>query len=144
MQPEEESLRNRIALGWLLMLVLVNMMLLFMTMSSILADDNFKLLRMDPGKAGIVMLVWVLGLQALMPIYVHWVHGMRSRIPRWIAFALAIINFLFFLLHHLAHWAAGQRPDLTSHVFDLIFHVAALWVLVLTFRWARFPRMATT
>ena len=140
MQMEEESLRNRIALGWVLMVVLVILMLLFMTMSSILADDNFKTLRIDPGPAGLVMLVWVLGFQALMPIYVHWVHGMGSRAPRWIAFAVAIINFLFYLLHHLGHWAAGQRPDPTSHVFDLIYHLAALCVIVLTLRWARFHR----
>lgn len=143
MQPEEESLRNRIALGWTLLLLLVVIMLEFMTMASILADDNFKLLRMDPGPQGLIMLVWVLGFMAVMPVYVHWVHSMRSRIPRWIAAVLAILTFLYFLLHHLAHWAAGQRPDATSHVFDLVFHLVALWVIVLSFRWAKFKRTGT-
>ena len=140
MQPEEESLRGRIALGWVLLLLLVTIMLEFMTMSSILANDNFKLLRMDPGAQGLVMLVWVLGLFGVMPIYVHWVHGMRSRIPRWIAVVMGVLTFLYFLLHHLAHWAAGQRPDLTSHVFDLVFHLVALWVIVNSIRWAKFRR----
>jgi hypothetical protein len=140
MQPEEESLRSRIAIGWVMLLVLVVIMLDFMTMSSILANDNFKLLRMDPGPSGLVMLVWVLGLLALMPLYVHWVHPMRSRIPRWIAVVVAVLTFLYFLLHHLAHWAAGQRPDPTSHVFDVIFHLFGLWVIVNSIRWARFRR----
>lgn len=143
MQPEEESLRSRIALGWTLLLLLVVIMLEFMTISSILSDDNFKLLRADPGTQGLIMLVYVLGLFALMPVYVHWVHSMRSRIPRWIAVVLAVLSFVYFLLHHLAHWAAGQRPDFTSHVFDLIFHLVMLWVIVLSIRWAKFPRSGT-
>jgi hypothetical protein len=113
MQPQDESLRHQIALGWIMELLLMVIMLEFMTIASIIEDNNFKNLRMDPGEA-IHWMVYLVAIFALMPIYVHLVHGVRTRIFRWIAFALAILIFLYFLLHHLAHWAAGQRPDAAS------------------------------
>ena len=140
---EEESLRGRIALGWAINLILVTIMLLFMTIDSILMDDSFRALRMDPGRQGLRLLTYVLALYALMPVYVHLVHGLKTRLFRWIGVALACVGFVYFLLHHLSHWNFGQRPDFTSHVFDLVFHVVSLWVMFNSVRWAKFPRTGT-
>jgi hypothetical protein len=139
MQSSEESLRNQIALGWVMMLLVVVITFVFMTIASILMDNNFATLRMDPGDS-IKWLVYLIGLYALMPVYVHLVHGMRTRVFRWAAVALAALSFVFFLLHHLSHWQIGQRPDLSSHVLDVVLHLISLWVIVSSVKWARFPR----
>jgi hypothetical protein len=142
MQLQEDNLRNQIALGWAMKLVILVTMLVFMTIESILADNNFRWLRFDPGVEGLKLIGWVVALHALMPIYVYLVHGVRSRIARWIAVVLAVLGFLFFFLHHLAHWQYGQRPDLSSHVLDVVMHLIALWVIVCSVKWARYPRAA--
>lgn len=136
MQSEEESLRNQIALGWVLELVVVVVMLLFMTIESILMDNNFATLHMDPGESTKWM-VYLIAFYALMPIYVHLVHGVKPRIFRWLGVALAALGFVFFLLHHLSHWRIGQRPDFSSHVLDLLLHLIGVWVIWSSVRWAR-------
>ncbi|HKH43530.1 MAG TPA: hypothetical protein VKM72_02585 [Thermoanaerobaculia bacterium] len=141
MQHQEESLRNQIALGWTLNLLMIAIMLLFSTVESILMDNGFATLRMDPGES-IKWMVYLIALYALMPVYVYLIHGLRTRIGRWLAVGLAVVGFFYFLLHHLSHWQIGQRPDLSSHVLDLTFHAIAIWVIVTSIRWARFPRAA--
>ena len=140
---EEESLRGRIALGWVINLLLVTIALLFGTIDSILMDDAFRSLRIDPGTRGLVTLTYILSFYALMPVYIHLVHGIRFRLFRWIAVALSIFGFIYFLLHHLSHWRIGQRIGMTSNMFDLALHIVALWVIVNTIKWARFPRTGT-
>jgi len=140
---EEESLRGRIALGWVINLVLVTITLLFVTIESILMDDSFRSLRIDPGLQGLASMTYIMAVYGLMPVYVHLVHGLRMRLFRWIAVAMAGLAFVYFLLHHLSHWRIGQRPDFTSHVLDLTLHVVAIWVLVNSVRWAKFPRTGT-
>jgi hypothetical protein len=137
MEPRNESLRSRIALGWVMMLLVQTIMLVIMTVDSILMDDNFKSLRFDPGSRGLKMMVVLFALYALMPVYVYLVPGGRLPALRWIAVGLAALGFLFFLLHHLAHWHYGQRPDLSSHVLDVTIHLISLWVIVSSIRWAR-------
>jgi hypothetical protein len=88
-------------------------------------------------------MTYILALYALMPVYVHLVHGLRVRLFRWIAVIPAVLGFSYLLLHHLSHWRVGQRPDFTSHVFDLVLHVVALWVIMNTIKWAKFPRTGT-
>jgi len=139
MQSPDESLRNQIALGWTMMLLVLAFVFEFMTIESILMDNNFATLRLDPGEST-KWLVYLVALYALMPVYVHLVHGMSTRLFRWGAVALASLGFLFFLLHHLSHWQFGQRPDLSSHVLDLVLHLIGLWVVVNSVRWARIPR----
>jgi hypothetical protein len=139
MQSQEESLRNQIALGWVMMLLTVIIMFEFMIIGSILMDNNFATIHMDPGES-IKWMVYLIALYALMPVYVHVVHGMKSRLLRWGAVAVAGLGFFFFLLHHLSHWNIGQRPDFGSHVLDLVLHLISLWVIVNSVRWARFPR----
>jgi hypothetical protein len=140
---EEESLRGRIALGWVINLVLVTIALLFVTIESILMDDAFRSLRIDPGLRGLASMTYIMSLYALMPVYVHLVHGLRSRLFRWIAVAMAGLAFVYFLLHHLSHWRIGQRPDFTSNLLDLSLHIVAIWVLVNSIKWAKFPRTGT-
>jgi hypothetical protein len=139
MQSSEEGLRSQIALGWAMMLLVVIIMFLFATIESILMDNNFATLRMDPGDS-LKWLVYLIGFYALMPVYVNVVHGLKTRLFRWAAVVVAVLGFLFFLLHHLSHWQIGQRPDLSSHVLDLTLHVISLWVIVNSVKWARFPR----
>jgi len=140
---EEESLRGRIALGWVINLLLVIVGLLFNTIYSILMDDSFRSLRVDPGLPGLKLLTYVIAFYALMPLYVHLVHGLGIRLFRWLSVAFASLAFVFFFLHHLSHWRIGQRPDLTSNVFDLTLHIVGLWVIVNSIKWARFPRRGT-
>jgi hypothetical protein len=138
MPPKEESLCQQIALGWTLELALQAMMLGFMIIDSILMDDNFSSLRHDPGPHGAKVLVFPIALYALMPVYVYLVHGIRPRVFRWLAVAVAVLGFLFYILHHLSHWVHGQRPDLSSNVFDITLHLMGLWVVVNSIRWARY------
>lgn len=140
MQSREESLRNQIALGWTLAVLVIVLMLALMIIGSTLQDPNYLPLDKDPGRAGLRHLTWVLGFMALLPIYVHLVHGVRARIGRWIAAVLSIAGFFYFLLHHLAHWAYGQRPEPITHVLDVVLHVVLIWVIVNSFKWARAPR----
>ena len=139
MQLQEESLRNQIALGWVMELLVVVLTFVVMTIESILMDNGFWSLRMDPGDS-LKWLVYKFGFYALMPIYIHVVHGRKSRFFRWVAVAAAILGFLFYVLHHLSHWQVGQRPDLSSHVLDVVLHLISLWVIFNSIRWARFPR----
>lgn len=139
MQSQEESLRHQIALGWVLELLVVLLMLLFMVYDSVFMNNNFRALFRDPGTMGIKMLTYVLGFYALMPVFVHLVHGLRTRIGRWFAAGAATLGFFYFLLHHLGHMQFGDRPNFTSHVFDLILHAIALWVIINSVKWAKLP-----
>src|SRR5262245_57227678 len=119
MEIREESLRSQIALGWIADMLVLNFPIFnFQMIRSILteADRGFRTLRFDPGLAGMDILVWILGLYALMPVYVSIVNELRPRAFRWIAVAIAILNFGFNILHQLAHYSAGQTPNLASHV----------------------------
>lgn len=140
---EEESLRGRIALGWVINLLLVTIAVLFVTIESILMDDSFRSLRIDPGLRGLASMTYTMALYALMPVYVHLVHGLKTRLFRWIAVAMAALAFVYFLLHHLSHWMGGQRADFTSNVLDLSLHIVGIWVLVNSVKWAKFPRAGT-
>jgi steroid 5-alpha reductase family enzyme len=142
MQQPEDSLRNQIALGWVMLLLALITMLQFMIVASVLEDNNLRAIHRDPGTS-IKWTVYLVAVYALMPVYVYLVHGLRSRAPRWLAVAVAVVGFVFFLLHHLAHWHFGQRPDFGSHVLDLVLHVIGLWVIVNSIRWARIPATVT-
>jgi uncharacterized BrkB/YihY/UPF0761 family membrane protein len=138
MTRREESLRDRIALGWVAMLLIQALMLIAMILESVFMDNDFLSLKFDPGEGGLKMMVFIFALYALMPIYIHFAHDRKGRIWRWAAFALAILGLFFYLLHHIAHWYYGQRPDLPSHALDATIHLLGLWVIVSSFKWARF------
>ena len=139
MQSKEDRLLNQIALGWVMILLMEVIMLLFGTIDSILMDNNFYSLRMDPGQS-LNWMVYLVAAKALMPIYVHSVHEMKWRALRWVAVAMAAATFVFYLLHHLSHWQYGQRPNFSSHVVDLLIEIIALWVIVGSVRWAKAAR----
>lgn len=147
MSQQEETLndsallRTKIAIGWVTSLLVQTIVLVMMVTHSLLTEvaTNFRSLQFDPGKQALRLLVYLVLLYALMPVYVYTVDRFRSRAFRWVAVALAVLGFLFQLLHHLSHWYFGQRPDFTSHVMDLIIHAVGIWVIVNSIRWARVP-----
>ncbi|SRR6266545_2078292 len=139
MQLREESLRNQIALGWVMNGVALANAFAFMIIEASVMSNNFRGIRIDPG-ATAKWLVFLIALYPLMPIYIHVAHGLKSRLFRWIGVALAALGFIFFLLHHLSHWTQGQRPTPSSHVFDVAIEIISVWVLYNSVRWARFPR----
>jgi hypothetical protein len=143
MQSQDESLRNQIALGWVMNGVVLAFMFVFVVVESSMMNNNFRAIRIDPGTS-IKWLVWVVAMYPLMPVYIHLVHDRKSRIYRWLAVAAAALGFIFFLLHHLSHWTLGQRPDLSSHALDLAIEIISLWVVVNSVKWARLPRPVTT
>jgi len=139
MDSRGESLRNLIALGWVMNGVALANSFAFMIIDASVMSNNFRSIRIDPG-ATARYLVFLIALYPLMPIYVHAVHGLRSRAFRWVGVGLAVLGFVFFLLHHLSHWTQGQRPALSSHVFDVAIEIISLWVVYTSVRWARVPR----
>src|SRR4051794_15560055 len=119
MDTREESLRSQIALGWVADMLVLNFPIFnFQIIRSLLTESErgFRTLRYDPGLSGMDILVWILGFYALMPVYVSIVNELRPRVFRWVAVALAILNFGFNILHHLAHYNAGQKPNLSAHI----------------------------
>jgi hypothetical protein len=137
---QDESLRNQIALGWAMSMLVWTIIFAAKTVESILQDDNFRTLRVDPGRQGLKGIVFVAAVYLLMPAYVHLVHGSKSRLYRWIGVVVAVVGFLFFFLPHMMHWVHGWRPDISSHVLDVVLDLLSFWVMVNSVRWARFPR----
>lgn len=144
MASHEETLRSRIALGWALELLVVAFVMIHMTIDSILADNDFLMLGVDPGPKGLKGLVYLVAIMALTPILVHWIHGVSLRALRWVPVAIAFLAFLFFVLHHLTHWHYGQRSSVSSNVLDVTIHLIGLWVIVNSIRWARFKAPAAS
>lgn len=133
----KEIYPTRIAIGWLSLLLLLVVMLVFMIVFSALDNDEFASLRRDPGRGGLRMMTYVVGIYALMPILVQIVDRWRMAAARWIMVAAAAGNIMFMLMHHLSHWHGGDRPNFNSHVLDLAIHAVGLWVLYNSIRWAR-------
>lgn len=129
--------QNQIALGWVSMLLVLILMLLIMTVFSALDDDAFSALRKDPGRGGLRMMTYVVGIYALMPVMTYMIEATRSAALRWLMAAFAVGNIFFMLLHHLSHWHSGDRPNLNSHFLDLVYHLLGLWVLYCSIQWAR-------
>jgi hypothetical protein len=137
MQHQEESLRTQVALGWVMNGVVLALTFAFMIIESSVMSNDFRSIRIDPGTT-VRWLVYIVVLYPLMPIYVFFAHERRLRIFRWVAVAVACFTFVFFLLHHLSHWNLGQRPGLSSHVFDIAIEIISVWVIVQSVRWAKF------
>jgi hypothetical protein len=136
MQSQDESLRHQIALGWAMNGVALVIGLAFTIIESSMMNNNFRAIRIDPGRH-MKWLVYVIAMYPFMPMYIHLVHERKARIFRWLAFAAAVLGFFFFLLHHFSHWVAGQRLGPSSHAIDVVIELVSLWVIVNSFRWAR-------
>jgi hypothetical protein len=139
---QDENLRTQVAMGWVMNGVALAMSLAFLIIESSMMNNNFRAIRIDPG-TNITWLVYVFAMYPLMALYVHLVHGRKSRIFRWLAVVAAVLGFIFFLLHHLSHWFAGQRLHPSSHALDVTVELISLWVIVNSVRWARFRRPVT-
>lgn len=134
---DSDNMRNQIALGWVSLLLVLVIMLLFMIVQSAFDNDGFSALRSDPGRAGLRTMTYAVGIYALMPTVTYLLDAARPRALRWLMPAFVTANILFMLMHHLSHWHAGQRPNFNTHFLDLVYHLIGLWVLYCSIRWAR-------
>jgi hypothetical protein len=137
MEDKNANLRNQIALGWVLMLLVLTLTTALMIIQASFTDDNFHSLKVDPGPRSLSFLVFVFGIYVVMPIYVYIVHPFRIAALRWTAVVFSALILLFFVLHHTSHWVHGDRPNLSSHVMDVLHHIVGLWIFVNSIRWAR-------
>jgi MFS family permease len=133
------ALPTKIAFGWSLSLLAQTIVLLMMVVHSVITEvsTNFRSLKGDPGRAGLVMITYMVAFYLLMPLYVFFVDKYKSRALRWIAVGAAVFAFLFQLLHHLSHVYFGQRATFTSNVMDLVIHTVGIWVIVNSIRWVK-------
>jgi uncharacterized membrane protein len=69
-----------------------------------------------------------------MPLLVKMIDAL---IFRWFIFGLSIFFFLFFIAHQLNHAITDGIPLKLDHMFDFLHHVVMLFVIFLTFFWAR-------
>jgi hypothetical protein len=132
----QENVATQVAFGWGLLLLEMTLSLAVMIVDNIFMSNNFAQLRKDPGPNFMPILLYVFGLYALMPIYVFLVDRIGFRLFRWIAVAVGIFMFLFFLMHHVSHWRVGERPTFASHILDLTIDITGLWVAYNSIRWA--------
>lgn len=138
MQLKEERLCAQIGFGWLILLLLLLSMLVCMILDSAISG-NFTPLAKDPGALGLKHLVVVMALYALFPVLTYLIQGSGMRKLRWVIVTFSILFLLYFLAHHAGHWIRGERPNFISHILDIAHHLAALWLIVSSVKWARFP-----
>jgi hypothetical protein len=136
----QEKLSIKIAMGWVMLLLVLAVSLLMMVVAGIMADDGFSIMRKDPGKGGMMLLVYVFGFYSVMPIAVSLAQNAKSSAARWVVVAVTVFLFLFFFVHHMSHWVNGERPSLNSHFLEIAHHCIALWVISLSILWARMPK----
>lgn len=134
METNAQWLRHKISLGWIAMLLVLTVMLAHMILLGIYAENDFAALKRDPGPGFLKYLMLVYCLYAVMPIYIY---SVERKALRWVGVGVASLFFLFFVLHHLGHWVAGDRPGVLSHALEAALHVLGLWVVVNSVRWAR-------
>lgn len=132
-----DNLRNQVAIGWVTLLLLMVIMLLFGVVLSAFDNDQFSALRSDFGRGVLRAMTYVVGAYALMPLLTFILDACRFHVLRWVMVAFASINFLFMLMHHMSHWHAGQRPTFNSNFLDLTYHAIGLYVLYCSIQWAK-------
>lgn len=142
-QNRETSLPTQVAVGWTLILLVKTFSFSAGILFSILANDSYEILSVDPGIRAARAFLYVFWLLSLMPVFVMLSTRTEARFPRWIG--VALVSALLFLtaLHHGSHWHNGDRPDFNSHVIDLMNYGVGLWVLFNSIRWARAPAAAS-
>lgn len=138
-ENRQDKLSLQIAMGWVMLLLILSVTMVMMIVAGIVADDGFSVIRKDPGKAGMIMIVYLFSVYAVMPIIVSFANGARSSFARWVVVAVTVLLFLFFFLHHVSHWSNGERPAMYTHALEVAHHIIALWVTYLSVRWARTP-----
>ena len=133
----QEKLSIQVAMGWVMLLLVLTVSLVMMIVAGIVANDGFTVMRADPGKGGMMLLVYVFGVYAVMPIAVTLAQRTRAAAARWAVTVMSVLLFLFFFVHHLSHWTAGERPNFNSHFLEVAHHIIAVWVIYSSVRWAR-------
>ena len=133
----QEKLSIQVGLGWVMLLLVLTVSLVMMIVAGIVANDGFSVMRADPGKGGMMLLVYVFGVYAVMPIFVALAQQTRTSAARWAVTVMSVLLFLFFFVHHLSHWTAGERPSFNSHFLEVAHHIIALWVIYSSVCWAR-------
>lgn len=133
----QNDYHRQIALGWVAILAMGVVMLLFMTLQSIFMDNNFVTIKADPGTIGLRFLTFLLPTYAVMPVVTYLVAGSGMRFLRWLIVVPAILSFIFNILHHLEHLVDGTRSTLSANMADLALHVLGYWVVYNSIRWAR-------
>lgn len=128
-----DSLPARIAQGWTCMLAAYALLFLMALVRDAVAND-FSRWASDPGPIGVRASSILLTLYVVMPMLVRHVD---ARWFRWLATGLAGFCGLAILAHQLGHALTDSRPFDVLQVFDFTHHALALWVVVLTARWAR-------
>lgn len=129
----DDTLPARIAQGWLAMTASLAAMFLMALVRDAVGND-FSRWAGDPGPIGLRVVSVLLALYVAMPMLVRHVD---ARWFRWLAAGLAGFCGLFILAHQVAHALTASRPFDVIHAFDFLHHALALWVIVLTTRWAQ-------
>ena len=130
------DLPMQIALGWTLYVVTMVFGFSAHILFSIFERNNFAGLFDDPGPRAAGRFLYIFWFLSLMPIYTCLVARTRARGLRWCIVAIAALLLLLTVAHEWGHWQAGERPDFSSHVIDLMHATTLLWVLVNACRWS--------
>jgi hypothetical protein len=126
----------QVAFGWVMVMLTHLVTLVFATLRSIFMDDNFSIIRDDPGTYGLYLLVYVVALYLLMPVLTFMISSLKLAAGRWLMVIFSLASLFFTVLHHLSHWVRGDRSDFNSHVFDLTIHTIGIWLVYSSVRWA--------
>lgn len=133
MNSENKQLRELVAIGWIMMLmVIVLMFIIDLSKSAIYTD--FSKWASDPGYGGLKALIVVLTIYLFMPMLIRTVN---ARWFRWTVVVLTIFFTLFFIAHQISHMLAGDKPMSIFHVLDFSHHVLGIWTASLAVIWAR-------
>jgi hypothetical protein len=127
------NLRSRIAIAWAAMFFTFVTLFVFTLVQDAIVND-FTRWAADPGPVAFRRVTVLAVVYIVMPVLVS---QLEARWFRWLAVAVAAFIGLFVLAHQVGHALTQSRPFDLLHVFDFLHHALALWVVVLSVRWAR-------
>jgi hypothetical protein len=127
-----DELRSRIAQGWTAMLFCFICIFISDLVKSAITNDFSKWAN-DPGPVGLKVVCIAFTVYILTPMMVR---NVRARAYRWVATGQAALLGFFILAHQLAHALSNSRPFDITHIFDFAHHGLAVWVVILSARWA--------
>lgn len=133
MSEKERYYQISIMFGWLVLLhVVVIMFLISLLLGAV--ENDFSEFNTHPGEEGVNIMIVVFMSYAVMPLLVRL---LTNIICRWIFFAFSILAFLLFLSHHLTHVFVDRDPMTIFNILDFTHHAVSIFLMVLTFFWAR-------
>jgi hypothetical protein len=134
---ESRYLATRVAVGWVLFLLVKVFAFSSAILFSIYANDGHQALFLEPGPDAARAARYVFGLVSIVPIYVFVVAGVRSSWWRWPVVLMGTALLLVSLLHHWGHWAHGELGGPGAHIVHLMATGAAAWLVYSAIAWAR-------